>query len=213
MVSFIGAQAASPAANAAHGPVIFGAVLAVFVVLLSIATFTMRCYRKCQPNLMMVIYGRLGSGKSSRCIAGGGAFVIPMLQNYAFIDLTPRTIEVTTNQLKTRDGQRVDVRVSSVVAVSNKPDLMPRAAERLLGLNEMEIIDLLQTMVRESARKVIALSTLEEVQGEADSFGQRARAGLSSDLAAIGVQIFELSVTADADATNDGNRSRPPRAV
>ena len=213
MVSFIGAQAASPAANAAHGPVILGAVLAVFVVLLSIATLTMRCYRKCQPNLMMVIYGRLGSGKSSRCIAGGGALVIPLLQNYAFIDLTPRTIEVTTNQLKTRDGQRVDVRVTSVVAVSNKPDFMPRAAERLLGLSEMEIIDLLQTVVRESARKVVALFTLEEVQREADSFGLRARAGLSSDLAAIGVQVFELSVAAAPDAASEGSRSLAPRAV
>ncbi len=202
MVSFVIAQSTSSAATSgAFAPILVGSVVAVVTLSVGIATLVMRFYRKCSPNQMMVIYGRLGSGKSSRCIAGGGALVIPVLQDYAYIDLTPRAIEAAGNQLKTRDGQWADLLATSVVAVSTKPDLMPRAAERLLGLSEREMIDLLQTMLRESVRKAVAQSTLEEIQREADSFDQRARSTLKSDLAAIGVQILELSVVVRSDPT------------
>ena len=43
-------------------------------------------YKRCPSDKILVIYGRTG-GTSAKCIHGGGAFVWPVIQDYAFLDL------------------------------------------------------------------------------------------------------------------------------
>ena len=45
-------------------------------------------------NRILVMYGKVGSGTSARCIHGGAAFVIPLIQDYEYLSLEPIQIEV-----------------------------------------------------------------------------------------------------------------------
>lgn len=69
------------------------AVVIVFALLMGILSR----YRKCPSDKILVIYGKVGSDKngqarSAKCVHGGAAFIMPIIQSYQFMDLTPISI-------------------------------------------------------------------------------------------------------------------------
>ena len=71
------------------------------IVILLFATLAgiLSRYRKCPSDKVLVIYGKVGTDKdgqtrSAKCIHGGAAFVVPVLQAYQYLDLTPISINV-----------------------------------------------------------------------------------------------------------------------
>ena len=52
-------------------------------------------YRRCPSDKILVIFGTRGTNGSAKCIHGGGAFVWPIIQDYAYLSLTPISIEPT----------------------------------------------------------------------------------------------------------------------
>ena len=60
------------------------AVLAVAVAAF-IAALSSR-YKRCPSDKILVVYGKTG-GASAKCIHGGGAFIMPVIQDYAYLDL------------------------------------------------------------------------------------------------------------------------------
>ena len=72
---------------------IFIIVIAVFVFIVTLAAILKR-YKRCPSDKILVIYGKTGKNKSggvssARCIHGGAAFIWPVFQSYAFLDLQP----------------------------------------------------------------------------------------------------------------------------
>ena len=57
----------------------------------------------------MVIFGTRGTNGSAKCIHGGGAFVWPIIQDYAYLSLTPISIEANLTNALSRQNIRVDV--------------------------------------------------------------------------------------------------------
>ncbi|MGN1143514.1 MAG: flotillin family protein, partial [Anaerovoracaceae bacterium] len=79
------------------------AVILIAVVLLATLILILSRYRKCPSDKVMVVYGKVGAGKdgqarSAKCIHGGAAFIIPVLQAYQYMDLTPISIGVDLTQ-------------------------------------------------------------------------------------------------------------------
>ena len=72
-------------------------VIAVLVFVVTLAAI-LRRYKRCPSDKILVIYGKTGKNKaggvsSARCIHGGAAFIWPVFQSYAFLDLKPISIE------------------------------------------------------------------------------------------------------------------------
>ena len=63
-------------------------VFFIFIITLS------RYYRRCPSNRVLVIYGKAGGGNAAKCIHGGAAFVIPLIQDYSYLSLEPIQIEI-----------------------------------------------------------------------------------------------------------------------
>lgn len=64
------------------------AVVIVFALLMGILSR----YRKCPSDKILVIYGKVGSDKngqarSAKCVHGGAAFIMPIIQSYQFMEL------------------------------------------------------------------------------------------------------------------------------
>ena len=104
-------------------------------------------YKKCPSDKIMVIYGNVGTNKdgtsrSAKCIHGGAAFIVPVVQAYEYLDLTPLSISVDLKSALSRQNIRVDVPSSFTVGISTESGVMQNAAERLLGLKMTEIQEL-----------------------------------------------------------------------
>lgn len=69
-------------------------ICVIVVVLFAAIMAILSRYRKCPSDKVLVIYGKVGTDKngqarSARCIHGGAAFIVPIIQSYEYMDLTP----------------------------------------------------------------------------------------------------------------------------
>src|SRR5579871_5268811 len=72
------------------------AVLVVFVALFAFSTLLLivNRYKRCRSDQVLVIFGKVGGGNTSKCIHGGAAFVWPLIQDHAYLSLEPIQIEI-----------------------------------------------------------------------------------------------------------------------
>jgi flotillin len=118
-------------------------VVATIVIFMTISALISR-YKRCPSDKILVVYGRTG-GSSAKCIHGGGAFIWPVIQDFAFLDLKPLSIEANLTNALSRQNIRVDVPCRFTIAISTESDSMNAAAERLLGLSSEQIQELAKT--------------------------------------------------------------------
>ncbi len=173
-------------------PIVLIAVAAV-VFFVMISALVSR-YKRCPSDKILVVYGRTG-GTSAKCIHGGGAFIWPVIQDYAFLDLKPLSIEANLTNALSRQNIRVDVPCRFTIAISTEPDNMNTAAERLLGLSSEQIQELAKDILFGQLRLVIATMTIEEINSDLDKFLDNISKNVDSELKKIGLKLINVNVT------------------
>ncbi|MDN4166830.1 SPFH domain-containing protein [Cytophagales bacterium LB-30] len=168
-------------------------VIAAVVLFVTISALVSR-YKRCPSDKILVIYGRTG-GSSARCIHGGGAFIWPVIQDYAFLDLKPLSIEANLTNALSRQNIRVDVPCRFTIAISTEADNMNTAAERLLGLTSEQIQELAKDILFGQLRLVIATMTIEEINSDRDKFLDNISKNVDSELKKIGLKLINVNVT------------------
>ena len=168
---------------------IFGVVLFVLVVTI------LKRYRRCPSDKILVVYGSRSSGGSARCVHGGGTFVWPIIEDYAYLSLTPLSIDANLTNALSRQNIRVDVPCRFTVGVSTEPDLMNAAAERLLGQSPAQIQDLARDILFGQLRLVIATMSIEELNSDRDKFLDAISKNVEVELRKIGLRLINVNVT------------------
>ncbi|MCG9880208.1 MAG: flotillin family protein [Bacteroidia bacterium] len=168
-------------------------VVAAIVLFSTISALVSR-YKRCPSDKILVIYGRTG-GSSAKCIHGGGAFIWPVIQDFAFLDLKPLSIEANLTNALSRQNIRVDVPCRFTIAISTESDSMNTAAERLLGLSYEQIQELAKDILFGQLRLVIATMTIEEINSDRDKFLDNISKNVDSELKKIGLKLINVNVT------------------
>ena len=171
----------------------------VLLVASTIIVFFTR-YKKCPSDKVMVIYGKVGANKdgtyrSSKCIHGGAAFIVPMIQSYAFLDLTPLSISVDLKNALSKQNIRIDVPSRFTVGISTDPSVMQNAAERILGLKLPQIQELAKDIIFGQLRLVIATMDIEEINTNRDKFLVAISGNVESELKKIGLRLINVNMT------------------
>ena len=166
----------------------------VFLCLLLLLFFISR-YRRCPSDKILVVYGKTGGEQSAQCYAGGAAFVWPVIQDYRYLDLTPISIDVNLQDALSKQNIRVSVPAQFTVGVSNKPNLMIAAAERLLGLEQPAIRSLAHDIIMGQMRLVIANMDIEELNTDRDKFVDSVYTNVGNELHKIGLELINVNVT------------------
>lgn len=173
-------------------PIVLIAIAAV-VFFVTVSALVSR-YKRCPSDKILVIYGRTG-GTSAKCVHGGGAFIWPVIQDYAFLDLKPLSIEANLTNALSRQNIRVDVPCRFTIAISTESDSMNAAAERLLGLTSEQIQELAKDILFGQLRLVIATMTIEEINSDRDKFLDNISKNVDSELKKIGLKLINVNVT------------------
>lgn len=169
--------------------VVFAAV--IFVTLLTVARF----YKRCPSDRILVIYGKVAGGRSARCIHGGGAFIIPLVQDYAYIGLTPMTINIPLQNALSFQNIRINVPSTFTVGVSTDPAVMVNAAERLLGLRADAIEGMAKEIIFGQLRLTVASLTIEQINQDRESFLAEIRKNVEPELNKIGLNLINVNIT------------------
>ena len=175
-------------------------ILIIVAVLFVTFAAILKRYKRCPSDKVMVIYGKTGRNKqgsisSARCIHGGAAFIWPVFQDYAFLDLKPISIECNLTNALSKQNIRVDVPCRFTVGISTEPDSMTNAAERLLGLSIDNIQNIATDILFGQLRLVIATMDIEEINADRDKFLAAVSQNVEAELRKIGLKLINVNVT------------------
>lgn len=178
--------------------VILISIVALFLFIIIVAM--MRRYKRCPSDRILVVYGKVGKGadrenRSAKCIHGGAAFIWPIIHSYAFLDLTPLSIEINLTNALSKQNIRVDVPSRFTVGISTEPSVMNNAAERLLGLSQEAISNLAKDIIFGQLRLVVATMEIEEINSNRDLFLAAVSSNVEAELKKIGLKLINVNVT------------------
>ncbi|HEO70033.1 MAG TPA: flotillin family protein [Candidatus Hydrogenedentes bacterium] len=182
-------------------PWVLGLVAAGAVILFMFIVLLAKRYKRCPSNAVMVIYGKVGTGESARCVHGGAAFILPLLQDYEFLSLEPMQIEIPLKDALSIENIRVNVPSVFTVAIGTEPAVMQNAAIRLLNLSTQAIKDQSQDIIFGQLRQVIASMGIEEINRDREAFLRNIQESLEPELRKIGLVLINVNITDITDSS------------
>src|SRR5579871_399118 len=173
------------------------AVLVVFVALFAFSTLLLivNRYKRCRSDQVLVIFGKVGGGNTSKCIHGGAAFVWPLIQDHAYLSLEPIQIEIPLKGALSAENIRVNVPSVFTVAIGTDLEVMNNAAIRLLRLRTEEVKQQAGDIIFGQLRQVIASMHIEEINRDRDKFLQSIQLSLEPELKKIGLVLINVNIT------------------
>jgi flotillin len=165
----------------------------IFVFVAIAITFASR-YKRCPSDRLLVVYGKVASGKSANCYHGGASFIWPVIQGYQWLDLTPLPIDIRLEGALSKQNIRVNTPSTFTVGVSTEPGIMENAAERMLGLGLIEIKELAKDIIFGQMRVVIATMDIEEINADRDKLIANISTGVEVELKKVGLRLINVNV-------------------
>lgn len=174
-------------------PAALGAVVFIVAALFGIVMFVASRYQKCPSDRILVVFGRT-SGQSAKLYQGGGALVLPIVQGYAWLDLTPIPIDIQLQGALSQQNIRVNTPATFTVAVSKVPGVMENAAERLLHLDQAAIEAQARDVIFGQMRVVIATMPIEEINADRDKLIANISEALEVELRKFGLELLNVNI-------------------
>ena len=168
-------------------------VVSMLVIMFGMIIFFFSRYKKCPADKILVIYGKTGKGRSSKCMHGGAAFIWPVLQAYELLDLTPIRLEINAKH-KLTDGSTIKPPVKCTVGISTDSGVMGNAAERLSGLDSEEITNLAKDIIESSINHVVDRTESISNNSNKVAFNEAIEARVQKELRVIGLRVISFDV-------------------
>ena len=164
-------------------------------VVVGLAFLFVTRYKRCPANRVLVISGRVSGDGAARCISGGGSFVWPVIQEYAYLSLEPIQIDIPLKDALSLENIRVAVPSVFTVAIGTEEVVRQNAAIRLLGLTHDMIKRQAQDIIFGQLRQVIASMRIEEINRDREGFLHRIQTSLEPELRKIGLVLINVNIT------------------
>jgi flotillin len=170
-------------------------ILLLFFILFALVAVYASRVQKVGPNEVLVISGRqrrnseTGEVEPYKIVKGGRAFIWPILERVDRISLEIMTIEVTTEDVYSKQGVAITLEGVAQIKVASDNVSIRTAAERFLSKTRAEIINVAHETLAGHLRGIIGTLTVEEIYRERDKFAQSVQEVSAGDLANMGLGI------------------------
>lgn len=175
------------------GILALGLIYLVFVFLL---------FKRCPPNKILAVYGRIGNKRFVKCYHGGGAIVWPIIQGYSYLDLTPKTFHIPLKGALSAQNIRINVPSTFTVALDISPEAMSNASTRLLGLNSHEIDSIAIEIITGQMRLTVASLTIEQINQDRELFLAAIKNHIDPELHKVGITLINVNITDISDESH-----------
>lgn len=185
------------------------AIIVVIVVIGMLLLFLAKRYKMVGPNQVLIVSGRKHKAQDAegnvtqrgfRVVKGGGTFVMPVVEQVAFLSLELLTIDVQTPEVYTSKG--VPVKVDGVAQIKVKGDdiSIATAAEQFLSKQVDEIKNIATQTLEGHLRAILGTMTVEDIYQNRDAFASKVQEVAAGDMANMGLSIVSFTIRDIRDA-------------
>jgi Uncharacterized protein conserved in bacteria len=173
----------------------------VTVIILALAFWSR--YKTVGPDEAMVITGSFLTGSSVmtdiygrkvKIIRGGGAFIIPIFQQYGYLSLLSHKLDVTTPEVYTEQGVPVMADGVAIIKIGSAVEDIATAAEQFMSKPTDDLRLEAQEVLEGHLRAILGTMTVEEVYKNRDRFAQEVQGVAAKDLQKMGLSIVSFTI-------------------
>ena len=146
-------------------------------------------YKRCGPDEILVVFGKIEGSKAAKFIHGGGTLVWPLIQDYKKLSLIPMTIHIPLPGALSQDKTRINVLSTFTVGISTDPAIMSNVAERLLPLTQEQIEEIASEIIFGQLRLTVSSLTIEQINQDKDNLLELIRDSIEVELNKIGLHL------------------------
>lgn len=181
-------------------------LVAILSVLGITAFIIYKCrYKTCPNDKILVVYGMLlgknedGTPRVAKVIHSGGIFVIPLLQGYNYLDLSPISIQI--NLFTQTKQSQIKLNAQFTVAVSSEEGVVEKAAEHFIGLSPERMNSQFNEMLSNLLRFQISKTDIGEIDADRHKFIKDTYNAIESELKSTGLRLvsFKIFEITDSD--------------
>jgi flotillin len=175
------------------------ALFGLLFVTIGLGMFYSSRVKKVGPNQVLVISGREHkrlnpiTGETEtvhyRIVAGGRAFIWPVIERVDDLSLELMTIEVSTADVYTLQGVPVTVDGVAQVKIGSDDISIATSAERFLSKTQVEIEHVAHETLAGHLRAILGTLTVEQIYKDRDAFAQQVQEVSTDDLGNMGLTI------------------------
>lgn len=164
------------------------------VIMMTIGLFLVTRYKRCPSNRLLVIYGKVSGNRSCQVIHGGGALVMPVVQDYMYLSLEPFTVEINLDGLVDGLDSNKTFVAKFTTQISIDPKASIKAAERLLGKSAEEVVSLFHEVVRGRLSLLFDQKTIDQLNSDRQGLNAEVVACSEEELGSFGMEIIAADI-------------------
>ena len=172
----------------------------IATIVLAVILFLFLSYTKAPPDIAYLISGLR---KKPKIVIGKATLRIPFLERIDKIPLRLIQVDIKT-QSAVPTSEFINIYVDGVanIKISNKPELLNKAAENFLNRSTTEIGQVAQQVLEGNMREIIGQMKLTDLVNQRDEFGRKVQENANSDMGAMGLEIVNLTIQNFNDENN-----------
>ena len=164
------------------------------VVLLIILFIT--GYVKAAPDTAIIISG---AGKR-KILIGKAGFRVPFLQRIDKLSLRVFQVDIKTDEA-IPTSNFINIRVDGVanLKISSDPELLDRAAEAILNMNEADLIKQVQQVLQGNMREIVGTVDIKRLVQDRQGVANSVKENVVPDMAKMGIEVVNFNIQSFSD--------------
>ena len=169
--------------------------IAVIVVILAVILFATG-YVKAAPDTAIIISG-MGKRK---ILIGKAGFRWPFLQRIDKLSLRVFQVDIKTDEA-IPTSNFINIRVDGVanLKISSDPELLNRAAEAILNMNEANLIRQVQQVLQGNMREIIGTVDIKKLVQDRQGVASSVKENVVPDMAKMGIEVVNFNIQSFSD--------------
>jgi flotillin len=148
----------------------------------------------------MVVFGKKNqrTRKGYHILTGGGKFIIPIVQDVAYLPLNVRKIVIDMKKVNIdveNANKKVDLKITALIKISSQQHLLHTAAEQLLGKSDDEINEIARDILEAHLEGLFATLDMKTLKMDRDLVVTRIQAVVGADLKNMGLEIRSMVIS------------------
>ena len=170
-------------------------ILIGVVLVLLIVIFILCSYTKAGPDEAIMISG-LGKRKILRGKAG---WKIPFLQRKDRLSLKVFQVDI-----KTRESEFININVDGVanLKISSDPELLERAFEATLGMNQDDLIEQVKQVLEGNMREIIGTVGIRQLVQDRKGVAEAVKENVIPDMSKLGLELVNFNIQNFSDGNH-----------
>lgn len=173
-----------------------GIIIGVVSIVAVIAILFAMSYVKAGPDTAIMVSG---AGKK-KILIGRAGIRIPFLQRTDKLSLKAFQVDIKTEEaIPTKEFININVDGVANLKVSSDPELLAKAFESILNMDERELQNQLQQVLQGNMREIVGTVEIKELVRDRQGVANKVKENVVPDMAKLGIEVVNFNIQSFSD--------------